>query len=138
MSGRLEKLTLEQLVGRSTSIVRVDAAGRIEAVLKGRLRAGDVVSYVPHAAWRAQEWERLRREQGVMKIMFHPAYAGKGEAGKPAILFLGSARLGDAWVLAADGALEDPAREVEIRALSGEEASGPEAPPPAPADVPGG
>ena len=140
MSGRIENLSLAELVGRSTSIVRVDGAGRIEAVLKGPLRAGEVVKFASHGAWRSQEWERIRRERGVMKIMFHPTYEGKGGPGKPAILFLGSARLDDAWVLAADGAVEDPAREPEIRALSaGREASeAPEDPAPAPADGPDG
>jgi hypothetical protein len=122
MSGRIETLTLEDVVARSTSIVRATGlaggAFRVDVVLKGTLAAGEGITPIAHAAWRSAEWERIYRERGVRKIMSHPTYQGSlpigldGAEGTQVLLFLSERR-----VQVADGALESPAREADVRAL---------------------
>lgn len=121
MSGRIETLTLEDLVHRSTSIVLAGGlkpwSFRIDEVLQGDLQPGEEIEVRSHADWRAEEWERIRRERGVMKIMFHPRYESSARAGpdqavgKQLLLFLTK------LVLVADGAWEDPGKASEVRSL---------------------
>jgi hypothetical protein len=121
VSGRIETLTLEDVVHRSTSIVLATGlkpwSFRIDEVLHGDLQRGEAIDIRSHSDWRAEEWERIRRERGVMKIMFHPRYEGSARVGpdqadgKQLLLFLSK------LVLVADGAWEDPARAEDVRAL---------------------
>jgi hypothetical protein len=121
VSGRIEPLTLKDVVHRSTSIVLATGlkpwSFRIDETLTGDLLPGESIDIRSHADWRAEEWERIRRERGVMKIMYHPSYEGSSRVGpeeavgKQLLLFLSK------LVLVADGAWEDPARAEDVRAL---------------------
>ena len=121
MSGRIETLTLADVVGRSTSIVLATGlkpwSFRVDDVLLGDVERGTSIDVQSHSDWRSEEWERIRRERGVMKIMFHPRYEGSSAvgpdqaAGKALLLFL------NGRTLVADGAWEDPARADDVRAL---------------------